>query len=90
MHKFIYPAKDTYINNSSTFEDKNFGIDEILEIYASNKGSETIFTTPNWHAAPQTTSSYGNEGWLAYNTSSLFIYSGSTWRNGLSLQVMVD
>ena len=80
MHKFIYPAKDTYINNSSTFEDKNFGIDEILEIYASNKGSETIFTTPNWHAAPQTTSSYGNEGWLAYNTSSLFIYSGSTWR----------
>jgi len=80
MHKFIYPAKDTYINNSSTFEDKNFGIDEILEVYASNKGSETIFTTPNWHAAPQTTSSYGNEGWLAYNTSSLFIYSGSTWR----------
>ena len=50
MHKFIYPAKDTYINNSSTFEDKNFGIDEILEVYASNKGSETIFTTPNWHA----------------------------------------
>jgi hypothetical protein len=80
MHKFIYPAKDTYINNSSTFEDKNFGIDEILEVYASNKGSETIFTTPNWHDAPQTTSSYGNEGWLAYNTSSLFIYSGSTWR----------
>lgn len=80
MHKFIYPAKDTYINNSSKYEGKNFGIDEILEVYASNKGSETLFTSINWHAPPQTTQSYGNEGWLAYSTSSLYIYSGSMWR----------
>lgn len=79
MHTFIYPSQDTYINNSSEFIDKNFGIDEILEIYASNKGTTTVYTDPNWHAAPVTASSYGNEGWLAYTTSSLFIYSGSKW-----------
>ena len=79
MHTFIYPSQDTYINNSSEFIDKNFGIDEILEIYASNKGTTTVYTDPNWHEAPITASSYGNEGWLAYTTTSLFIYSGSKW-----------
>lgn len=79
MHTFIYPSQDTYINNSPEFIDKNFGIDEILEIYASNKGSTTVYTNPNWHTAPLTASSYGNNGWLAYTTSSLFIYSGSKW-----------
>ena len=79
MHTFIYPSQDTYINNSTELSNKNFGIDEILEIYASNKGTTTVYTDPNWHAAPITASSYGNEGWLAYTTSSLFIYSGSRW-----------
>ena len=79
MHTFIYPSQDTYINNSPEFIDKNFGIDEILEIYASNKGTTTVYTDPNWHPAPVTASSYGNNGWLAYTTSSLFIYSGSAW-----------
>jgi hypothetical protein len=79
MHTFIYPSQDTYINNSSEFVNKNFGIDEILEIYASNKGTTTVYTDPNWHPAPVTASSYGNNGWLAYSTSSFFIYSGSKW-----------
>lgn len=79
MHTFIYPSQDTYINNSSEFRNKNFGIDEILEIYASNIGNTTVYTDPYWHTAPLTASSYGNEGWLAYTTSSIFIYSGSRW-----------
>ena len=80
MHTFIYPSQDTYINNSSKFKDKNFGVDEILEIYASNDGKKTVYTSPYWHDVPLTSSSYGNEGWLAYTTSSIFIYSGSKWR----------
>jgi hypothetical protein len=80
MHTFIYPSQDTYINNSSKFKDRNFGIDEILEIYASNDGKKTVYTSPYWHDVPLTSSSYGNEGWLAYTTSSIFIYSGSKWR----------
>ncbi len=79
MHTFIYPSQDTYINNSIEFKNKNFGIDEILEVYASNIGNTTVYTNPVWHDAPLTASSYGNEGWLAYTTSSLFIYSGSKW-----------
>lgn len=79
MHTFIYPSQDTYINNSPEFVNKNFGIDEILEIYASNIGNSIVYTNPVWHDAPQTASSYGNNGWLAYTTSSLFIYSGSAW-----------
>ena len=79
MHTFIYPSQDTYINNSPEFVNKNFGIDEILEIYASNIGNSVVYTDPVWHDAPQTASSYGNNGWLAYTTSSLFIYSGSAW-----------
>lgn len=36
MHHYIYPAKDTYITNRSGYSDKNFGIDEILQIGTSN------------------------------------------------------
>lgn len=79
MHIFIYPSQDTYINNSKKFQNKNFGIDEILEIYASNLGNKTVYTDPNWHTPPVNSSSYGNNGWLAYTTSSLYIYSGSKW-----------
>ena len=79
MHIFIYPSQDTYINNSNKFQNKNFGIDEVLEVYASNAGKKTVYTDPNWHTAPLTASSYGNNGWLSYTTSSLFIYSGSKW-----------
>jgi len=32
MHIFLYPEKDTYINNESSYKNKNFGIDEILEL----------------------------------------------------------
>lgn len=79
MHTFIYPIQDTYINNSSKYRNQNFGLDEILEIYATNNGSKLVYSSPDWHDAPLTASSYGNEGWLAYTTSSIFIYSGSKW-----------
>lgn len=91
MHTFIYPTQDTYINNSTKYINKNFGLDEILEIYASNLGYKTIFTNPYWHDTPLTSSSYGNEGWLAYSTSSIYIYSGSKWRKfGLTSSVIPD
>jgi hypothetical protein len=79
MHTFIYSSQDSYINNSDKYINKNFGLDEILEIYASNLGTKTVYTNPNWHDAPLTASSYGNEGWLAYDTEHIYIYSGSKW-----------
>jgi len=79
MHTFIYPSQDNFINNAENYKNKNFGIDEILEIYASNDGNELVYTDPVWHPAPTTTSSFGNNGWLAYASSSYFVYSGSQW-----------
>jgi hypothetical protein len=32
MHTFLYPQKDTYITNEVGYANKNFGIDEILEL----------------------------------------------------------
>ena len=32
MHIFVYPEKDTYITNENAYVNKNFGIDEILEL----------------------------------------------------------
>lgn len=32
MHIFVYPEKDTYITNETAYVNKNFGIDEILEL----------------------------------------------------------
>ena len=80
MHTFIYPSQDTYINNAKADKNQNFGIDEILEIYASNNGSKLVYYDPIWRAVPENSSSYGNEGWLAYTTSSFYVYSGSLWR----------
>lgn len=79
MHTFIYPSQDTFINSNGKYVNRNFGIDEILEIYASNDGKDFEYTNTVWHSPPCSTSSFGNEGWLAYGTSSYFIYSGSTW-----------
>lgn len=80
MHTFIYPSQDTYINNSKAYKNRNFGIDEILEVYASNDGNKLVYTDPIWRTPPQNSSSYGNEGWLAYTTASFYVYSGSLWR----------
>jgi hypothetical protein len=32
MHIFIYPSKDTYITNLTNLSDRNFGIDELLNV----------------------------------------------------------
>lgn len=89
MHTFIYSSQDTYINNSNKFIDRNFGLDEILEIYATNHGYKTVYLSSFWHDVPVTSSSYGNEGWLAYDNSNIYIYSGSAWRKfGLTSSVI--
>jgi len=37
MHTFIFPKQDTFITNETGYENKNFGIDEILELKAQNQ-----------------------------------------------------
>ena len=68
MNTFIYPVKDTYI--SSEDETKNFGIDEILELKAKNKG-ERIKSVPGsyWVEVPESKSTIGKKGQVAYDDS---------------------
>lgn len=56
MHTFLYPQKDTYITNEVGYSNKNFGIDEILELkahpnvmpvtvyYQSSSISQSVYT----------------------------------------------
>jgi hypothetical protein len=48
MHHFIFPSKDTFITNRPTLDDKNFGIDEILQIGTTNKAVRTLSPTKNY------------------------------------------
>jgi hypothetical protein len=48
MHHFIYPSKDTYITNRSNYEDKNFGIDELLQVGTANTIVRTLSSTKDY------------------------------------------
>ncbi len=41
MHYFIYPSKDTYLTNETTYVSKSLGIDEILEVKANTQLIQT-------------------------------------------------
>lgn len=43
MHTFLYPQKDTYITNEVGYADKNFGIDEILELRSYPHVNKDLF-----------------------------------------------
>jgi hypothetical protein len=45
MHHFLYPSKDTYISSRNGYAEKNFGVDEILQIGTSNVIVRTLETT---------------------------------------------
>jgi hypothetical protein len=70
MHHFIYPSKDTYITNKDGFSDRNFGLDEQLQIGTSNeilrKISYTTSVTLNTHYFT---------GYTIYNFTGLFVGS---------------
>jgi hypothetical protein len=45
VHHFIFPVADTYITNRVELDDKNFGIDEILQVGTSNVAVRTLNQT---------------------------------------------
>lgn len=49
MHHFIYPDKDTYITNRYGLDDKNFGIDELLQVGTLNKPIGITSFTKNYY-----------------------------------------
>jgi len=70
VHHFIYPAEDTYISNRSGYEDKNFGIDEILQIGTTNIPQRVYSATKDY---PYTNAIFNNQQ-VTYFTA---IFTGS-------------
>ena len=72
MHTFLYPQKDTYITNEVGYTNRNFGIDEILEL----KGHPNITkTTVYYQSSSVSQSTYNN---LVVNNFSGSISGSST------------
>lgn len=49
MHHFIYPTQDTYITNRTGLVNKNFGIDEILQVGTSNIVQSVLNSTKDYY-----------------------------------------
>lgn len=59
MHHFIYPTQDTYVTNRTGSADKNFGIDEILQVGTSNIVQKVLNTTKNYYYVNEIFNSQG-------------------------------
>lgn len=62
MHHHLFPTEDTYVTNRSGYEDKNFGINEILRIGTDNQSVRALQSTKDY--------SYVNVVWTNYCVTS--------------------
>lgn len=62
MHHHLFPTEDTYVTNRSGYEDKNFGINEILRIGTDNQNVRALQSTKDY--------SYVDAVWTNYCVSS--------------------
>jgi hypothetical protein len=52
----------------------------IKVVYVSGKPSIESSSNVKWRMAPSNSSEYGEEGWLAFDNSFLYLYSGGEWK----------
>ena len=80
MHTFIFPKQDTFITNETGYEDKNFGIDEILELKAQNQ----LVSDVNFYVSSSLSGSYTTFDVINYigSISSSYL-SGSSYSANL-------
>ena len=80
MHHFIYPTQDTYITNRTGLEDKNFGIDEILQVGTSNLIQKTLSATKLYY---YTDTLFNSQGFSNFNGVFTGSFSGTVnWITG--------
>jgi len=48
MHHFIYPQKDVFVTNLNGLDDKNFGIDELLQVGTQNTPQRILSPTKDY------------------------------------------
>ena len=81
MHTFIFPKQDTFITNETGYADKNFGIDEILEIKAKNQLIRNVV----FYVSSSLSGSYSTFNVLNYSGS-----ISSSYLSGSSDSVVID
>lgn len=75
MHIFIYPSKDTYITNVTNFSDRNFGIDELLNISCI---ASTVKSVVKYQTGSLDNSNYIITSAVNFTGSLVGYFSGST------------
>lgn len=77
MNTRIYPLQDTYLNSNNI--NKNFGIDEILEIKAKTGEIKEISVPGSpWQPFSTVTSNTGKKGWVAYSNNNYYVWCSDT------------
>ena len=71
MHHFIYPSQDTYISSRPGYADKNFGIDEILQVGTSNAVVRALSSTKNYNYTNTVFAAYSVQYFTGIFTGSL-------------------
>jgi len=70
MHYHLFPTEDTYITNKTGYEEKNFGLNEILRIGTDESSVKSLESTRSY--------SYSNAVWTNYcATDFTGIFTGS-------------
>lgn len=54
MHHFIYPSQDTFITDTTGFDNLNFGLDETLRVGTQNVTLKTVSPTTTYPFPPNT------------------------------------
>ena len=75
MHHFIYPTQDTYVTNRTGLDDKNFGIDEILQVGTSNVIQRVLSATKDYIYVNEVFNSQGFSNFTGIVTGS---FSGTS------------
>jgi len=70
VHHYIYPEKDTFITNRATLGDKNFGVDEILQLGTTNEPVRVLATSKNYVYISQSFNSYNATSFTGIFTGS--------------------
>lgn len=75
MHIFVYPSKDTYITNQTNLDDKNFGIDELLNVSCI---ASTVKSVVKYQSGSLDSNDYILNNLVNYYGTLIGYFSGST------------
>lgn len=95
MHHFLYPTKDTFITNRGDYDNKNFGVDEILKVGTKNTATKVWRNTKEYSYNNSYVSNlhvdafFGTASVASFAGTSRYV-SGSVFQSGSIMSITVD